>query len=79
MLDSTTFANRTGWSLDFQLAVGVDGFGQPNGLGSAVQIGNVTLTEVFATPTPAPLALMLLALPALASLARTPRPSRTHR
>jgi hypothetical protein len=79
LLDTASFGNRTGWWLDFQLGVGIDPLGQPNGFGSAVQIGNVALTEVFAAPIPAPLALVLLGLPVLASSAKPARPRGKNR
>lgn len=66
VLDPTRFANQPGWFLDVQLGVSIDGAGNPNGFGSTVQLGNVALTESFAAPTPAPLALLLIGLPLLA-------------
>jgi hypothetical protein len=45
-LDQTAFNNVGGWSLDFQLAVGVDpDTYQPNALGSHVDIKTVSLPE----------------------------------
>jgi len=59
-LDSATFANATGWSLDFQL--GMTGY---DAYGSYVRIGNVTLearggTEPPIAPVPEPGTLLLL-------------------
>lgn len=49
-LDSS-FTNTTGWSLDLQLAIGLDQFGMPDGFGSTLYINEVSLTEVLTTAT----------------------------
>ena len=54
LLDVARFGNASGWYLDFQLGVGADAFGEPNGVGSFVEISNVGLEAVRASaPTPA--------------------------
>lgn len=67
-LDRTTFANSAGWLLQFQLDVGVNVFGEPNGFGSTLQIRNVALTEVAQTPVPPSPILVFLGLLVLAAM-----------
>ncbi|MHB8766550.1 MAG: PEP-CTERM sorting domain-containing protein [Deferrisomatales bacterium] len=74
VLDSATFADAAGWSLDFQL--GLTGF---DAYGSFVRLGNVTLeargsTEPPVAPIPEPGTLLLLGsgLLGLARLRRKP-------
>lgn len=67
LLDSSTFNNIAGWSIDFQLEVGADSFGFSNGFGSFVEIDNVSLTNIQQptsgqVPEPTSIALMLLGL-----------------
>ncbi|MFT2091968.1 PEP-CTERM sorting domain-containing protein [Paraglaciecola sp. 2405UD69-4] len=44
----SSFANQTGWFLDFQLNLGVDEFGFSDAYGSSFLINSVSLTEVDA-------------------------------
>lgn len=64
LLDSGRFANA-GWLLEFQLLIGSDAGGSPNGLGSSLYIANVQVAEFTPTPVPGPLSLLSLALPIL--------------
>jgi hypothetical protein len=67
LLDTSTFANTTGWLLEFQLSVGVNVSGEPNGFGSIIQINNVELIEVTGAPTPSSVTLLALGLSLLLS------------
>ncbi|MCP3867908.1 MAG: PEP-CTERM sorting domain-containing protein, partial [Gammaproteobacteria bacterium] len=62
LLDASTFANEPGWSLNFQIEVGVDPASfEPNGQGSFVQIDNVLL-QMVAPAVPEPGLLLLVGL-----------------
>lgn len=61
-LDTATFANMVGWSLDFQLEVGANVLGMVNGFGSYVEIDNVSLTRVQQVPEPSSPVLVLIGL-----------------
>ncbi len=63
VLDSVAFANTSGWLLEFQLLVGADGNGLPNGLGSNARIANVALAEFVGMPVPASALLLAFGIP----------------
>ena len=49
-----SFANQTGWFLDFQLAVGLDDFGSSDAFASTFILNSVSLTELSSTDVSEP-------------------------
>lgn len=70
MLDPS-FANKSGWFLDFQLNIGADNEGQTDLAGSSLYIDNVTLEEM-AVPAPPILALFAISLGGIFARRRKP-------
>ena len=64
------FVNQTGWSLDFQLNLGADLFGDTDQAGSSLIINNVSLTEVPSQAVSAPGTVSVFALGLLGLMLR---------
>jgi len=69
---SSSFTNTSGWFLDLQLNLGVDGFGWTDAFGSSLFINEVSLVEKLAdsTPVPEPSTLLIFALGLIGLISR---------